>query len=337
MCGTLIKTELDLTNGEEDIVRCSVSDGDVPGATAAETGETSAMLANPASPFFPQWKAGVLEFARKLPQVSHREPAPSDRDPIPAPFDNTYNKPERNLFHSKIKYHRDDQFLVNKLLDDQTRRQLDQAWADLLSSFDYHDLNLQFIANKYKLKLANEKIAALSQSQMEQLPAEPRALVVSLRRSFDSIQSLRQAAERGHRDDAIRFAQHAWRRPLHKSEARQLHSYYQRLRESERLDHTQAIRTLLARILVTPSFLYRSERPQSRAVVISLSDWELANRLSYFLWSSLPDDELRRAATAGELQEPENVKAQAKTNAARSQGPPPGDRVLRPVVRLLSL
>ena len=65
---------------------------------------------------------GVLEFARLLPQVSHREPALSDRDPIPLPYDNTYNMPERNFFHTKVKYHRDDAFLVAKLLDENARR-----------------------------------------------------------------------------------------------------------------------------------------------------------------------------------------------------------------------
>jgi hypothetical protein len=46
--------------------------------------------------------------------------------------------------------------------------------------------------------------------------------------------------------------------------------------------------------------------------VVPLSDWELASRLSYFLWSSLPDDELRRAAAAGELRDPDKLAAQAR-------------------------
>ena len=58
------------------------------------------LLADPANKLVDEWRHDVAEFARLLPEVSHREPAPSDRDPIPAPYDNTYNKPERNHFHT---------------------------------------------------------------------------------------------------------------------------------------------------------------------------------------------------------------------------------------------
>jgi hypothetical protein len=51
--------------------------------------------------------------------------------------------------------------------------------------------------------------------------------------------------------------------------------------------------------------------PQGRGVV-ALSDWELASRLSYFLWSSIPDAELSRAAAAGELRRPEQLARQAQ-------------------------
>ena len=107
--------------GRTRIVRCRISDGEVAGETAAEVRDTSTLLGNPASPAVAEWQAGVAEFARLLPEVSHREPTPSDRDPIPLPFDNTYNMPERNHFHTTIKYHRDDRFLVEHVLDDAAR------------------------------------------------------------------------------------------------------------------------------------------------------------------------------------------------------------------------
>ena len=72
---------------------------------------------------------------------------------------------------------------------------------------------------------------------------------------------------------------------------------------------TKAIRALLARILVSPAFLYRvgtaagSRPPRCEP----LSDWEMASRLSFFLWSSIPDEELRRAAAAGELSNPQQL------------------------------
>ena len=49
------------------------------------------------------------------------------------------------MFHYVIKYHRDDRFLVTHILDDPTRRRLDQAWTDLLTSFEYHDAYLRFV------------------------------------------------------------------------------------------------------------------------------------------------------------------------------------------------
>ena len=67
---------------------------------------------------------------------------------------------------------------------------------------------------------------------------------------------------------------------------------YQKLR-GEELSHDEAFRVLLARLFVSPAFLYRVERPAGGSVAAPVSDWELANRLSYFLSASMPDAELR--------------------------------------------
>ncbi len=71
------------------------------------------------------------------------------------------------------------------------------------------------------------------------------------------------------------------------------------------MDHNKAIQALLTRILVAPSFLYRVEKSP-------LNSWEVASRLSYFLWSSMPDSELRRSAAAGELNDKAGLAAQVK-------------------------
>ena len=78
-------------------------------------------------PGYQKWKSGVLEFARVLPMNSQGEPAPADKDPIPLPYDNTYNQPERDQFHSKVKYYRNDAFLTKRILDDETAARLEQA------------------------------------------------------------------------------------------------------------------------------------------------------------------------------------------------------------------
>jgi hypothetical protein len=307
-----VDLELDTTHGASAIVRCSISDGQVPGETAAEVGATSTLLADPASDHVAEWRVEVEEFARLLPEVSHREPAPSDRDPIPAPFDNTYDEPERDYFHSAIKYHRDDAFFTDHIVDDATRRRLDQAWTDLLTSFEYHDLNLHFAARKFALDLGDRTIANLDQATIDRLPEAARAYVQRLSDEYSWMHASLRAAEPGHVDDALRFAERAWRRPLTPAEQERLRSFYSDLRSESRLDQPRALRALLARILVAPAFLYRIEPVVDGQGIVGLSDWQLASRLSYLVWSSAPDEELRRAAADGRLRDPLELERQAR-------------------------
>lgn len=307
-----VEVELDFEHGADAIVRCSINDTATAGKTAAAVGSASVLLGNAASPQTREWQTGVAEFARLLPEVSHREAAPSDRDPIPLPFDNTYNLPERNHFHYAIKYHRDDAFLYEHILDDATRKRLDAAWTDLLTSFEYHDANLRFVNQKYKLNLPDKGIGELDPAVVAKLPAEPRAYLQKWQAEYAAMRAALQSAEPGHVEDVLRLAERAWRRPLAAAESRRLREFYNYLRRSAELDHTKALRTLVARILVAPAFLYRAEPGAAAVERTPLSDWELASRLSYFLWSSVPDEELRRAAAAGELRDPERVAQQAR-------------------------
>ena len=107
------------------------------------------------------------------------------------------------------------------------------------------------------------------------------------------------------------LAARAWRRPLTSAEQNRLRKYYRHLRSQVALDHRQSIRALLTRVLVAPEFIYRAERGASERTH-PLNDWELASRLSFLLWSSLPDTELRRAAAAGELSMPAKLAAQTR-------------------------
>jgi hypothetical protein len=253
----------------------------------------------------------VLQFAANLPQNSHGEPTPSDKDEIPAPFNNTYNQPERDRYHAKLKYYRVDSFIVDKMLDDATRKRLDDAWADLFASFEYHDEFLSFVAEKYKLVLAKKDIAQLTPAEIEAISAEPRKYVKALREEYDGVMKAQQASHRRHVEDCLGFASQAWRRPLSQSEQTGLRSFYSQARTVHKLDHDKAIRALVSRVLMAPAFLYRLE-PAKLAGVRPLNDQEMANRLSYLLWSSLPDAELRRAAAAGELTNTGNIEAQVR-------------------------
>ncbi len=307
-----VEVKLDIENGDDCLVRCIVSDGIVEGETAASTGASSALLANPNGPLVETWKSGVSELARMLPQVSQREPTPSDRDPIPAPFDNSYNNPERNEFHYIIKYHRDDAFLSDHILDDSTREKLDEAWTDLLTSFDYHETYFDFIVNKLELDSEGQNVGTISQSWIDGLSEESQALVQRIHNHYRASQHRLGAVQEGHLNDVMQFAKRAWRRPLSEAEESRLKRFYASIREEHELNHADGIRSLLARILVAPAFLYRLESPPEGSGVLPLSNWEIASRLSYFLWSSNPDTELERAAAAGELRNSEQLAAQVR-------------------------
>lgn len=74
----------------------------------------------------------------------------------------------------------------------------------------------------------------------------------------------------------------------------------------------RATQMTLAAMLVSPSFLLRAEAAALPGRIRDLDDFEIASRLSYFLWSSLPDDDLFRAAVRGELRTTEQVVRQAR-------------------------
>jgi hypothetical protein len=106
------------------------------------------------------------------------------------------------------------------------------------------------------------------------------------------------------------FARRAFRRPATEAEIARLVKLYQ-IAESKGEPFNVAMRLPLKAILVSPHFLFRIEDdPKAPATSRDLNDFELATRLSYFLWSSMPDDELFRLADQGELKKPEVMKAQ---------------------------
>ena len=267
-----VQAELDVEHGEDCIVRCTIAQRE----DTDQGKSVSGLLANPKHPDYPKWKTGVMQFAQLLPQLSHREPAPSDRDPIPAPFDNSYNNAERNAFHYQIKYHRDDAFLIEKILDDNTRRELDIAWTDLYGSFDYHNSYLVMVAKKFDVDLQGKTIETLRETDLTDWPEIPRQYARDFMRHFQQIQKAFIKAQPGHLEDVRKFASRAWRRPLVEQERQQLRAYYRKLITQSGLDHPTAIRAVLTRILMAPEFLYRVEKPPTTQNIVPLSQWELA-------------------------------------------------------------
>ena len=118
------------------------------------------------------------------------------------------------------------------------------------------------------------------------------------------------------------LARRAYRRPVDEGDVATLLDFYERGRAEGGFD--KGIQFALERLLADPDFLYRVERDPVDApagAVYPVSDLELASRLSFFLWSSIPDGELLAAAENGTLGDPAVLEAQVRRMMAdpRSQ------------------
>ncbi|MDE2641227.1 MAG: DUF1592 domain-containing protein [Verrucomicrobiota bacterium] len=100
-----------------------------------------------------------------------------------------------------------------------------------------------------------------------------------------------------------RFMLRAFRRPPTEDEAKELHGVYARSRKAGE-SFQMAIRRALGAALVSPAFLLKSEIAQDTDESYQVSDYELACRLSYYLWASMPDDELFQLAAEKRLAKP---------------------------------
>ncbi len=196
-------------------------------------------------------------------------------------------------------FHREDEALMRLMLSDAERLRLDRLWDEL--RFVSRDAFTSVDAFAQLLEYASQD-------------GDPK-LFEPLRKPIDErAEQFRQqllAAEPRHLDQVLQLAGQAYRRPLTDAEAAELRALYRTLR-SEELPHDDAIRFLLARVLVSPRFLYREEVPGEGTEPTLLSDWELATRLSYFLWSSQPDEQLRQLAAEGKLRDPDVLANQAR-------------------------
>jgi hypothetical protein len=113
------------------------------------------------------------------------------------------------------------------------------------------------------------------------------------------------------REIVAAFAHRAYRRPVKDDELDRLMALYDRA--AKRGDAPEkALHLPLKAILVSPHFLFRVERDRPGAALYALSGPELATRLSYFLWSTMPDDALLADAEAGKLSDPAALEVQVK-------------------------
>ena len=119
------------------------------------------------------------------------------------------------------------------------------------------------------------------------------------------------------REILSRLARRAYRRPVSDDELAVLLDFYRQGRAAGGFD--DGVELAIRRLLVSPEFLYRIEAdPEGAApgAPYPVADLDLASRLSFFLWSSIPDDELLAAAEAGRLRDPGELERQVRRMVA---------------------
>lgn len=249
-------------------------------------------------------------------------------------------------FHLMQGYFRDDLPMQKLLLTESEQKELDDLWRDL--NFSTHAPYRQYrdflfferaeppqFAGGPEFDFARpenrnvtepvvlEKMHTLFASRAKDKGASEDAMAAvheyfrEMNSEFRRIEAAESSCQELHLGELLRFAARAWRRRLTMEEEKRLRDFYAQLRTE--LSHEDAVRDCLASILVSPRFCYRADLglptrdPNSTAEVSEvrpLDDFELASRLSYFLWASMPDETLISLAEQGTLHQPEQLNAQ---------------------------
>ena len=243
-------------------------------------------------------------------------------------------------FHSQMGYFRDDAPLYELLLNEQQQRRLDRLWQELdviaeaptrqhqgyiwyerAESLFLATEEFDFARSEDKSVASEEKIARLAKTYLakaDRLGATKKALD-AIQEHFRIIDASIRRAERARKDASplhLRaledFAERAYRRPLEDAERAEVRDFYDILRKRDGLEHEDATRDVLVRILTSPHFCFRTHPSDAEEPVHPLSDYALASRLSYFLWSSMPDQELLSAASRRQLHKPDVLLSQVR-------------------------
>lgn len=248
---------------------------------------------------------------------------------------------ERGLaagFHLVEGFFRDDRPLVQKVLDEGEQRELDQLWQELdfvtnstetlLRGFVWferaerhvlHDKRFDFLRAEDPRLVEEELLGRFEREYLEKMgvklvegtlkPQQPSGQYDLIHGFFEEVrgglarhrEQLKVAESKGLADLNV-LAERAYRRPLRTEEAESLRALHRDLRKRGQ-GVEAALRGVFTAVLMSPNFFLRYNEPPSGPGLHPLSDDALASRLSYFLWSSVPDQELLTAARAGKLQD----------------------------------
>jgi hypothetical protein len=265
----------------------------------------------------------------------------SDRGPYFDPKAAGKGRPLTAGFHLMQGFFRDDEPLCDLILSDAERRELDDLWTELdfitgAPLRQYRDFIFferaeppRFMFEAQFDFARSEDKDATSQAKMERLAKvylekarkkgargdAEEAIVTYFREMSASIRRVEQArlaAETSHLEALVRFAERAYRRPLAAAEREEILAYYRDLRKKDDLGHEEALRDTLVSILMSPHFCFRFTLASPGTTAQSLGDYELASRLSYFLWLSMPDAELLDHAAAGDLHQRDVLLTQTR-------------------------
>ncbi len=208
----------------------------------------------------------------------------------------------RDAQGSVFLYRREDEPLRRLLLDDAGRAEIDRLWSELEFVSEQAlatPIAYEGLVQYYRKPNDGARIMFFYiQKFEEQIKREEKAFLAA-----------QIAAEPGHLEALLAFAARAWRRPLAADERKAILASYHADRK-DGIKHDPAFRSALARVLSSPWFLYRVEQPAPGPRWGPVSGDELATRLSFLLWESIPDDELR--AKASKLHEPAVMEEQLR-------------------------
>ncbi|WP_145092254.1 DUF1592 domain-containing protein [Anatilimnocola aggregata] len=250
-------------------------------------------------------------------------------------------------FHLVEGFFRDDRPLVEKVLTEAEQAELNRLWKELdfvtesvetlLRGFVWferaerhvlHDKRFDFLRAEDPLLVEEELLSKFERVYLEKLgvklvedaiqPEKPNSQFDLIHGFFQQVRAglaehrrTLQQAEQPALADLERLAERAYRRSLRPDESAALRGLYQRLRKQGQ-DVEDSLRGVFTAVLMSPDFFYRIPESPAGNGVYPLSNDALARRLSYFLWSSLPDEELAAAARSGKLQNETVLRGQTR-------------------------
>jgi hypothetical protein len=236
-------------------------------------------------------------------------------------------------FHSMMGYFRDDAPLVDLILADSERAELDALWQELdfiteapirqylgflwferTDSRYMRDEEFDFARAEDKQSATGPMIRKLAKVYIDKAErggaeGDARQALVEYFEQIEQeiawVEQAQQGARPRHLMALTEFGRRAFRGNWTADDERDLRTFYHSLIDDEGLSHSEAIQDAIVMLLMSPKFVYRVDLNATEEKVTSLNSFELASRLSYFLWSSMPDADMLEVAAADGLTDPQ--------------------------------